>query len=114
MKDDQPELHPRCKSKEEVEEVQPRLENQVIVVQLRLELGTHLVGGWGCAGQDGLDEGSSDDEKCGHIVNSTMLYLSPRDVDIRSTCPAFPAEDDGLLLMSPLSPCDNHHHHHCC
>ena len=44
MKDDQPELHPRCKSEEEVEKVQPRLENQVVVVQLRLELGTHLVG----------------------------------------------------------------------
>ena len=44
MKDDQPELHPRCKSKEEVEKVQPGLENQVVVVQLSLELGTHLVG----------------------------------------------------------------------
>ena len=43
MKDDQPELHPRCKSEEEIEEVQPRLENQVVVVQLCLELGTHLV-----------------------------------------------------------------------
>ena len=75
--------------------------------------GTGDAPGWGGACQAGHDEGSSDDEKCAHIVNSTMLYLSPKDVDIRSTCPAFPAEDDGLLLMSPLSPCDNHHHRHC-